>query len=336
MITCNKCKKQKDDGEFKKNKKILKTCLICRESSRKWRIENKERVSKYNKCFNDKKKDGKNVQIVLGKKKDDKEWTKYNSQLDAAKKLNLRASNINKVIKGILKTTGGYIFKLHEELYKSNEPTWNEIKEENKYKNKCVGQPSLNRVLHEKRDNIVGKVCCCCKQWNPITNYNFSKTHWDKLRNDCKSCLATYRKENRRQIQDTMNKYEKLRKKTDPGFKLSKTLRSRIGSALSAIKAKKHMNTMELTGCDINHLKNHIEKLFQSCMTWENHGEWHIDHIIPCSSFDLTDKLQQQICFNWRNLQPLWKKDNLEKSNKFNPECKELFCEFMATKLNTT
>ena len=91
--------------------------------------------------------------LFMQRVKDDKEWTKYNSQLDAAKKLNLHASNINKVIKGILKTTGGYIFKLHDELYKSSEKTWNEIKEENEYENKCVGQPSINRVLHEKRDN---------------------------------------------------------------------------------------------------------------------------------------------------------------------------------------
>lgn len=45
------------------------------------------------------------------------------------------------------------------------------------------------------------------------------------------------------------------------------------------------------------------------------HG-WHVDHIIPCSSFDLTDIKQQKICFHYTNLQPLWAIDNLKKSNK--------------------
>jgi hypothetical protein len=51
-------------------------------------------------------------------------------------------------------------------------------------------------------------------------------------------------------------------------------------------------------------------------MSWKNYGKWHIDHIRPCSSFDLSDPQQQRTCFNYSNLQPLWAKDNLNKSNK--------------------
>ena len=80
---------------------------------------------------------------------------------------------------------------------------------------------------------------------------------------------------------------------------------------------------MKLTGCELSFLKKHIESKFTEKMTWNNHGEWHIDHIIPCSSFDLRNPIEQKICFNWRNLQPMWATENLEKSNKYNPKLKE-------------
>ena len=61
----------------------------------------------------------------------------------------------------------------------------------------------------------------------------------------------------------------------------------------------------------------HIEKQFKPGMTWERYGEWHVDHIRPCASFDLTDPEQQTICFNYENLQPLWAIDNMKKGAKW-------------------
>jgi hypothetical protein len=68
----------------------------------------------------------------------------------------------------------------------------------------------------------------------------------------------------------------------------------------------------------LDQLVKHLEKQFKNGMTWENRGfnGWHIDHIIPISSFDLTDIEQQKICFHYSNLQPLWAKENILKSNK--------------------
>ena len=53
-------------------------------------------------------------------------------------------------------------------------------------------------------------------------------------------------------------------------------------------------------------------------MNWDNYGQWHIDHIRPCASFNLLDPIEQKICFHYTNLQPLWAEDNLKKSNKEN------------------
>ena len=60
----------------------------------------------------------------------------------------------------------------------------------------------------------------------------------------------------------------------------------------------------------------YIQAQFTAGMTWERYGEFHIDHIRPCASFDLSDFEQQKVCFNWRNLQPLWAVDNLKKGAK--------------------
>jgi hypothetical protein len=51
-------------------------------------------------------------------------------------------------------------------------------------------------------------------------------------------------------------------------------------------------------------------------MTWQNYGSaWHIDHILPLSSYDLADPNQQREAFHYTNLQPLWAHDNMAKSD---------------------
>lgn len=318
MIECQKCKKLQENNLFIDIKgKQHKTCFNCREKSRLWREKNKETVSLYNKNYNEKKLDNKELDYVYVRKANtNDEWQKFDSQLDLAKQLNLYASNINKVIKGQLKTTGGYEIKLEKEIYKSTAPEWTTVKEDHNIIDKCKGQPSSKRVIHEAIDNIMGKKCCCCKEWQPLTNYNLSEDHWDKLRNDCKNCLQKYRKDNREKITATIVKYEKARKKVDPAFKLLKTLRSRLSSALKNQNAIKSNKTMDLVGCTIPFLRGYLEANFKDGMTWENHGEWHIDHIKPCASFNLLDEKEQKKCFHYKNLQPLWATENLSKGDK--------------------
>jgi hypothetical protein len=92
-------------------------------------------------------------------------------------------------------------------------------------------------------------------------------------------------------------------------------LRGRIHAALKG--AGKSKRAMQLVGCSIAELKTHLEKQFKASMTWENYGEWHVDHIVPCCSFDLRLAKDQQRCFHFSNLQPLWADENFKKSGKY-------------------
>lgn len=77
---------------------------------------------------------------------------------------------------------------------------------------------------------------------------------------------------------------------------------------------------MELIGCSVEKLMEHLEKQFTEGMTWGNYGRWHVDHIKPCAMFDFSKPEHQQECFHYSNLQPLWAKDNLKKSDKYREE----------------
>jgi hypothetical protein len=145
---------------------------------------------------------------------------------------------------------------------------------------------------------------------------NKRKRNYQKLycsRN--KEKILKWAKKARMKRRDKFNKYIKDRLKTDINFKLRKTIRARIRLALK--NDKKRSKTLKLLGVNnIITAKKHLEKLFKPRMTWKNHGKWHIDHIIPCSSFDLTKASEQRECFHYTNLQPLWASENLAKGSK--------------------
>lgn len=77
---------------------------------------------------------------------------------------------------------------------------------------------------------------------------------------------------------------------------------------------RKKFRTQAHLGCTIPHARDHIEKQFKKGMTWDNYGEWNIDHIIPLCAFDLTRENELMQACNWRNLRPMWAEDNLAKS----------------------
>jgi hypothetical protein len=101
--------------------------------------------------------------------------------------------------------------------------------------------------------------------------------------------------------------------------KLGELLRVRLYTALKVQGIKKNNSTMELIGCSKEELIQHLESQFKDGMCWQNWSlnGWHIDHIRPVSSFDLSDPAQVKECFHFSNLQPLWAIENLQKSNSW-------------------
>ena len=126
--------------------------------------------------------------------------------------------------------------------------------------------------------------------------------------------LKAYKKANRKEL----SAREKAYRANSPQAKAALNLSTRIRHALQAASATKSARTLELLGASIEEVRAHLEAQFKLGMTWSNWSPegWHVDHIKPCASFDLTDPEQQKACFHYSNLQPLWAKDNLSKNDR--------------------
>lgn len=174
------------------------------------------------------------------------------------------------------------------------------------------------------------KQCSKCQKHKEATDFHKNGCTPDGLNHICKLCRKNYAKYwyqaryiKKSQIPNlTQDKqlyyreYHRKRRQTDINYKLLYNLRIRLRSALK--QNAKTGTTLQFLGCSIDKFKTHLESKFQPGMTWENYGYkgWHLDHIRPLSSFDLTDTEQLRHAAHYTNIQPLWAIDNLKKGAK--------------------
>lgn len=183
------------------------------------------------------------------------------------------------------------------------------------------------------------KICKQCLATKSLSEFSKHPKTKDKLQPKCKSCESEnnkiarqknptskyyqqnkqYYKEYSKQwiagnedrwkgyYKEWQKEYQRNKYKTDPLYKLRMCVGTRIRLALKSQNKTKLGKTIEYLGCDYTQLKQHIESQFIEGMAWDNYGEWEIDHIVPISKGG---------SFHYSNLQPLWWKDNLKKSNK--------------------
>lgn len=174
-------------------------------------------------------------------------------------------------------------------------------------------------TMKEYQDSHKNEISCYSKQWREtnkkklkIKRQQYREKNQEKIRLGNKS----YYLKNKKSLIKKQKEYVKKKYKNDIVYRLKSNMRTRISCALNG-KIKKTYRTIELLGCSIDFLKKYLESKFKPGMTWGNRrSEWHIDHIRPCVSFDLTDINQQKECFHYSNLQPLWAQENLSKGRQ--------------------
>ena len=180
------------------------------------------------------------------------------------------------------------------------------------YCKKCVSlkgkkwrkdNPNYSKILYERRtEEQKIRYSASSKLWrrNNPEKYKSSYTNWQKT--------------NKQKHYEHTKKSRKKQYRNNPTLRITMALRTRLYQALKGVG--RSGCTMDLLGCDLNFFKNHISLLFVEGMSWENYGKWHLDHIKPCSSFDLSQEKQQKQCFHYTNFQPLWSEENIRKSDK--------------------
>ncbi len=131
----------------------------------------------------------------------------------------------------------------------------------------------------------------------------------------CPACRALQKKNALPAMRDWQNAYRKPwhaeRMKVDPIYAMTIIVRGSIRDAISRMGYTKRNRTYEILGCSWEFFKGYIEAKFQDGMTWENRGEWEIDHIVPVSSASTEEEVLK--LNHYKNLQPLWKWQNREK-----------------------
>tara|TARA_R110000824_G_scaffold381772_1_gene574763 strand:- start:26 stop:766 length:741 start_codon:yes stop_codon:yes gene_type:complete len=183
------------------------------------------------------------------------------------------------------------------------------------------------------REQNLEKARARSKKWREA-NPAYLKAQRKKWCEDNPTYHKKYREANREKVFAAQRKwrkenphyskhYKSNRSRNDPTFRLQHNLQTGLYGCLSG--KQKKSRTMEYVGIDLEKLWEHFESKFTDGMTRENYGEWHVDHIRPLSSFDFysceegSEEFENLLYQAWyyTNLQPLWAKDNLSKSSKW-------------------
>jgi hypothetical protein len=276
MKTCTKCKIEKEETKFSKDKsrKDGLACW-CKECRKQYSQENEEKIREHQKQY----------------RQDHKEE--------------------------ISKNRKQYYQENKEKELKQKKQWYQENKEESLRKHKEWYQENREEVLKNQRQYKKNHK-------EEISEYN--KQYKQDHREETKKYNKQYRQDHKEEIKEYKKQYENKKRKNDICFRLRGTVSASINHALRRNNGGKNGSTiLDYLPYTIQQLREHLEKQFESWMSWNNHGNydskrdtWQIDHIIPLSSFHYQsmDCEEFQKCWSLTNLRPLKSIDNIKKSNK--------------------
>ena len=225
------------------------------------------------------------------------------------------SKNYNEVNKDKKKAQRKYYREINKQTLNDKQKAYNKVnKDKIKAYQKTYFEANKDKVrLQKKAYHKVNrdKVLLRNKDYYEANRYKIKlqKKAYQEVNKDK---IKAYKEANK----DKINSYFKNRKKTNIQYKLSCNLRNRLNSAIN--RNQKAGSAVKDLGCTIPELKTYLESKFQPGMSWDNwtFDGWHIDHIKPLASFDLTDRNQLLEACHYTNLQPLWATDNLSKRDK--------------------
>lgn len=274
---CNTCKIEKPLEDFHKDKSNKK-------DGRQYKCKIcKTQYAKNNETLKENRKiyRKKNEQKI---KEDKKQYRKNNKEKIAEKDKIYREAN-------------------KEKLSAKKKQYWQENREDLLKKKKEYRQKNKEKITKSEKYHYENN-----KEQILVRQKKYYETNKEKILEKNKE----YKKNNKEKLNQRLNE----RRNTDIQYKLAINLRSRLYQALK--NNYKVGSAVQDLGCNISEFKVYLESLFQEDMSWDNYGKdgWHIDHIKPLASFDLTNREQLLEACHFTNLQPLWAKDNLSKGAK--------------------
>jgi hypothetical protein len=191
-----------------------------------------------------------------------------------------------------------------------------------------ISKPTILRILKENGvvmgpsgRRFIGGKKIADKKWRDNNKEKLSKKHklwYENNKNKWNDYIKKYREKNIDKIRQIKRDYERNRKSRDPLYKLISNFRTAIYTVLKESNVDKYGHYFDILGYTPEELINHLEKQFTEGMTWEKYGEFHIDHKLPISSFNIKEIGDEEFmkCWCLDNLQPMWGEENIRKSNK--------------------
>ena len=259
---------------------------------------------------------------ICNKCKVEKEFCEFN--IDSRSKSGRQASC--KLCRKKYNETNSEKNKIRGLEWRNNHPNYSKNYSKQYYINNKEKIKESNKNYYENNKENISKSAKIYYEENKEVIKSKVKTHRNNNIINAKILEKKYRESNPKKIKERKeifkkknptyhNDYLKKRRENDVLYKLISLNRNRIRTFIKNKNITKQNKTFDIVGCTPEFLKEHIEKQFTEGMSWTLMGKYiHIDHIIPLSSAKTEEEIYK-LC-HYTNLQPLWAKDNLRKSNK--------------------